>query len=150
MPTSCHLYLFFQLCVYSTQQQEMKVEGSPYHHLAPALRTSAQHRSSSVTGPKAHATTLQTSTASGSPLWTSHSTRIPQQRHWKQASSCHASAAARSAWRTYERLQSGVDTKGALHWQLGGGGSVYLHRTVTEIWRMTTISGDFIEMSHWR
>lgn len=70
-----------ELCVHSTQQQEMKVEGSPYPHLAPALRTSAQHRSSSVTGPKAHATTLQTSTASGSALWTSHSTPILQQRH---------------------------------------------------------------------
>lgn len=82
----------------------MKVEGSPYRRLVPALRISARHRLSSVTGPEAHATTLLTSTASGWPLWISLSTRSLQQRRSKQASSCRASAAARSAWRTYERL----------------------------------------------
>ena len=55
------------LCLHSIQQQEMKVEVSPCHRLAPAWRTSAQRHSSSVTGLKAHATTLLTRTASGSP-----------------------------------------------------------------------------------
>lgn len=57
--------LICKCCVHSTQQQGMKVEGSPYRRLVPALRTSARHRLSSVTGPEAHATTLLTSTASG-------------------------------------------------------------------------------------
>lgn len=49
----------------SIQQQEMKVGVSLCHLPAPAWKTSAQHRLLSVTGLKAHATTLLTSTAFG-------------------------------------------------------------------------------------
>lgn len=55
----------FAFCTHSILQQEMKVGVSPCLHLAPAWRTSEQHHSLSVMGPKAHATTLLTSTASG-------------------------------------------------------------------------------------
>lgn len=96
--------MFFplHLCPRSTQQQEMKVVVSLCHRLGPVWRTSGQHRSSSATGPRAHATTLLMSTASGWPPWISPSTPSRRQRRSKRASSCHASAAAKSAWRTCE------------------------------------------------
>lgn len=81
----------------STQRQETKAEVSPYHRPALALRTSAQRPSLSATGPKAPATTSPTSTVSGSPPSIGRSTRSRRQRRSKQASSCHASVAARSA-----------------------------------------------------
>lgn len=88
----------------STLLLVMKVEDSRWFLLGAAWKISGQLLSSNAMAHAEPVTTLQTNTASGSPLSTSPSRASPRETHSRQDSSEAISADVKSVWKTYRSL----------------------------------------------
>ncbi len=119
-----HLLSFTPTSLYcSTQQQGRRGAGRRCPAPAPAWRTSAPRRLSSVTEPAAHATTTPTSSPFGSPRSTP-GTCLPSPSHRRSRSECTAKT-------QYRKFETNIPRKGTA--RLYSPNS-YIHVSVSDLY----------------